>query len=75
MSTGIDKMLEERFRHILTQEKWIPPTPSVSSETPAAVLSGGDRVSQNIDARKCVGVALTGGALIGLLFVWRRGRR
>lgn len=79
MSSGIDKLLEERFRFILTQEKWIPP--ATPSETTSSVLSGGGGgIAQSLlkggdETKRFVGYALVAAAAVGLVFIAYKYRR
>ena len=65
---SVDKLLEERFRHIMQDEKWIPQTISalVGGESPPA----GAAPSQPCDIRKIVGGSILAGALMGLAIIW-----
>ena len=67
--SSVDKLLEERFRHILQDEKWIPQT--------ICALVGGENSTPTAnaptyDTRKIVGCSILAGALIGLTIVWSR---
>ena len=68
---SVDKLLEERFRHIMQDEKWIP-------QTIGALMGGGESSSsppvaqQSCDTRKILGGSILAGALLGILIVWYR---
>lgn len=70
---SIDQLLEERFRHVLAQEQWIPSdlksTSSSMSGGGSAPLSGGG------GDRKWVGCLLLGAAVGGLLAMWFRRQK
>lgn len=67
--TSVDKLLEERFRHIMQDEKWIPKTISalVGGEVPNPTPP-----DRSCDTRKLLGGSLLAGALMGLVIVWYR---
>ncbi len=65
---SVDKLLEERFRHIMQDEKWIPQTISalVGGEVPTSTTPA----TSSCDTRKLLGGSLVIGALLGLAIVW-----
>ena len=63
---SVDKLLEERFRHIMLDEKWIPQTiGALVEESPPAAAP-----SQPCDTRKILGGSILAGALLGLMIIW-----
>ena len=60
---AVDKLLAERFRHILAEEKWIPE--AITSLAGGAAAAPAARRAH--DLRKIVGGALIAGSLVGLL--------
>jgi len=67
---GIDEILEARFRHILEQDRWIPPTTTntAPSEVATSLAGGGG----GDDPKKWVGCLLIGVAAVGMLAIWCR---
>ena len=64
---SVDKLLEERFRHIMQDEKWIPQTISalVGGSPPCGCCSIADmRHPQNYWG------SILAGALMGLALIW-----